>query len=192
MLGFCAWHASAYGCTCPFVCVPVPACARQRVTEPSIVSLTDRMWARLLSSTSQPTFMRFEDSPRAASKGKPVVAAAEGTAGSGSSGGRGSSSGPKVYRPAAPHHSLTGDLSAFTFAPSPYVAAASTNGAFAQAALDGAAGPDGSEGGAEPADVDLGFEDDCGGADSPAYARSHAEAFAEEGPAQGEGSSPLQ
>ncbi|CAI5476091.1 unnamed protein product [Closterium sp. Yama58-4] len=38
-----------------------------RVTAPKSVALTDRMWARLLSSTSQPTFMRVSQSAAATS-----------------------------------------------------------------------------------------------------------------------------
>ncbi|CAI7745713.1 unnamed protein product [Closterium sp. NIES-54] len=39
----------------------------QQVTAPKSVALTDRMWARLLSSTSQPTFMRVSQSAAATS-----------------------------------------------------------------------------------------------------------------------------
>ncbi|CAI6008317.1 unnamed protein product, partial [Closterium sp. NIES-65] len=50
-----------------------------QVTAPKSVALTDRMWARLLSSTSQPTFMRVSQSaaatsaPRANADGVPAM-----------------------------------------------------------------------------------------------------------------------
>ncbi|GJP45383.1 hypothetical protein CLOM_g4779 [Closterium sp. NIES-68] len=50
-----------------------------QVTAPKSVALTDRMWARLLSSTSQPTFMRLDHSaaatpaPKAGADGVPVM-----------------------------------------------------------------------------------------------------------------------